>query len=198
MDKKDTIPIISLAILLIITIYTGINPAGRLPWLLESGIVWIFALILVFTYKKIRFSNYVYVLLLIFLILPILGGFYSFDQVPYGELLDFSGNGTNHYDRFVHVMFGLLVTPFLFELIKKTTAIKKGVWLYLLPIALVLAGGAIYELTEWSSALVLAPDTVETWVGTKGDQWDSQKDMLLGAIGSIVSTAIIIFTRKKL
>lgn len=196
MDKKDIVPLICLVTLSILTIFTSFNPESKIPWLLEAGAVWIFALFFILSYRKIRFPNYIYVLVTLFMFLPIIGGYYSFDLVPYGEILDFSGNGINHFDRLVHFIFGLFLTPFIFILLQKTSNLKVF-WLYLIPFMLIMACGAIYEVIEWSSALVLSPDSVSTWVGMKGDMWDTQKDMLLNGFGSLISTTILLLLRKR-
>ena len=194
--NKKAVPAICLAFLAIITIITGINPSSRIPWVLEAVLVWLFVVFIYFLQKKYAIPNHIYVLTTIFLVFPLIGGYYSFDNVPYGELLDFTGKGINQFDRLIHFLYGLLLAPFAYFYIKETSGVTNKYWLFALPILVLLAGGAIYEILEWSSGLVLAPDAVSAWVGIKNDAFDPHKDMLLGIIGSVIAM-VIIFLKKK-
>jgi putative membrane protein len=94
--------------------------------------------------------------------------------------------GRNHYDRVIHFAYGLLVTVPVVELLREFSP-PRGVWRYLLPVLFILANSAIYELIEWGAAVVFGGDLGTAYLGTQGDEWDSQKDMACALIGALLS-----------
>jgi putative membrane protein len=160
---------------------------------------------LIATYRRLRLSNFSYALIFAFMCLHVIGAHYTYSNVP---LEDWSatvarwfgvqnfdvqaafGLTRNHYDRFVHLMFGLLLTYPLRELIVHIARLRGG-WSYTLPLAIMLSFSTAYELIEWGIAMVFAPDVGQAYLGTQGDEWDPQKDMALAALGSTVTSLII-------
>jgi putative membrane protein len=102
----------------------------------------------------------------------------------------------NHYDRFVHFAFGLLfVYPlaYFFKLRLRIT----GWWPIALAVIAIFAAGATYEIAEWLTALLLAPDWAEAYNGQQGDVWDAQRDMALAALGSIFAATFLAFRTNR-
>ncbi|MCW2350298.1 MULTISPECIES: DUF2238 domain-containing protein [unclassified Sphingobium] len=131
-------------------------------------------------------------LIWLFLLLHTVGGRYIYSYVPYGGWIAgvtgdaaaaLLGSARNGYDRFIHLMFGLLLTPVFAEIGQRHGALRRGT-AWLLAFALVGLASALYEVFEWLLTLMLAGDTADYYNGQQGDMWDPQKDMALAQIGS--------------
>ncbi len=103
--------------------------------------------------------------------------------------------GRNHYDRFVHFSYGLLLMPAAWELIRARMA-PQGLWRWLMPVLFIMSHSVIYEMIEWIAALVFGGDLGVAYLGTQGDVWDAQKDMALAASGAVIGL-LIVMTRTK-
>ena len=169
--------------------WAAINPKYPHDWLLENYLVFIFVPIIILVSRYFRLSNLS--LITIFMSLHVIGSHYTYAEVPFGDdLQQWLGASRNMYDRLVHFSFGLLLAyPFreMFLRIGKT----EGVWGYWLPIELVLAFSAGYEIIEWLVAARVDPAAGLAFLGTQGDIWDAQKDMLLAAVGATLAMGIV-------
>lgn len=141
---------------------------------------------------------------IVFLWLHIIGARWIYSFVPYDEvfellfgttLTDYFGWRRNHYDRLVHVAFGLLGVPVAAECLQRGGGLRPC-WASALAFATVLAAGSLYEIMEWQIAMQLSPATAESYNGQQGDRWDPQKDMALAALGAACSASI--FARRPL
>ena len=169
---------------------TAINPLHPRDWLLENLLVFIGVGTLVATYRWFQFSNFSYFMFTVFLSMHLVGAHYTYSDTPFGFWLqDWLGWERNHYDRIVHFSFGLLLAFPLREELMRLPLVKRS-WSYLLAVAMVLALSALYEVIEGVAALLVAPDLGMAFLGTQGDQWDSQKDTFLAFIGSIVAMVL--------
>lgn len=136
-------------------------------------------------------------LLWLFLLLHTLGGRYIYSNVPYDgwaaavtgrTLSDLTGLARNGYDRLVHFMFGLLVTPVFAGIARRHGGMgRRGAWL--MGFALVGLVSALYEIFEWLLTIVAAGETADYYNGQQGDIWDPQKDMALAQTGSALAWA---------
>ena len=95
------------------------------------------------------------------------------------------------YDRIVHFAFGLLITYPIWQAFKKSLHLEKGFLLYYIPMDIVLASSAIYEILEWGSARIVSPETGTAFLGAQGDIWDAQKDMFLAGIGAVLAMTFL-------
>lgn len=178
----------------------AVAPRYREDWLLENLLVFGALPWLVHKWRVAPFSNRAYVALFVFFSLHAVGAHYTYSLVPYdawwqaltGTPLDGSGAGgsRNHYDRMVHFAYGLLVTPAATELIDRAAA-PRGLWRGLLPWSYICSHSVVYELVEWSAALVFGGDLGVAYLGTQGDVWDAQKDMALAASGAALSLLLL-------
>jgi putative membrane protein len=128
-------------------------------------------------------------------VLHAVGAHYTYSEVPYDRwaeaLTGHSLNGAlglqrNHYDRLVHFSYGLLVTPAAIEVLDAYSP-QRGVWRWLLPFSFMLSHSVAYELIEWAAAEGFGGQLGQAYLGTQGDDWDAQKDMLLAAIGAAIA-----------
>jgi putative membrane protein len=166
---------------------TAINPLYPRDWLLENLLVFIFTALLALSYRKFTFSNLSYTLFVIFISLHLGGAHYTYSETPFGFWMqDLFGFSRNHYDRLVHFSFGLLLAyPFREILLRKAKVITT--WSYFVAIVGILGFSALYEVLEGIAAFTASPELGTAYLGTQGDQWDSQKDTFMAFAGSIIA-----------
>jgi len=95
----------------------------------------------------------------------------------------------NHYDRLVHLAYGLLIFPPIREMFMLHAKVR-GFWSYFLPLDFIMSTSAIYELLEWASAIAFGGDVGAAFLGTQGDEWDAQRDMGPAGLGSVIAIVI--------
>jgi putative membrane protein len=175
----------------------AIAPAYRQDWLLENLLVFVALPLLAWSGRRLRLSNRAYTLLFAFFLLHALGAHYTYSQVPYdrwaealtGRSIDEAlGLQRNHYDRLVHLAYGLLATPAAVEVLD-ARAPQRGLWRWLVPFSFILSHSVAYELIEWAAAAVFGGELGQAYLGTQGDGWDAQKDMALAALGAAIAVA---------
>jgi len=167
----------------------AINPVMRDVWWAENlPVIGIF-LLLVLTYQIFRFSNLAYSLMAIWMVLHTIGGHYTFANVPFDFVTDFFGFERNHFDRLGHYSIGLYAYPIAELLTRKQLA--KPVVVYLFSLFAIMALAAGYEIIEWWYAVWAGGDAGIEFLGSQGDIWDSQTDMLADTLGAL--TALTIF-----
>jgi putative membrane protein len=173
----------------------AIAPLYRQDWLLENLLVLIAIPLLIGTYRGLRLSNTAYTLLWIFFVLHEIGAHYTYSEVPYDRwfaaitgsgLNEMVGTSRNHFDRFVHFLYGLLVTPAAVQLLD-ARAPQKGMWRWLVPLLFMVSHSTIYEMVEWAAAAGFGGDLGQAYLGTQGDVWDSQKDSAMAAAGALIA-----------
>ena len=194
-----------LGIFLLIFVGLAIHPATRTDWLLENVITVVALAWLIWSYRRLPLSNLACGLLFAFGVLHEIGAHYQYSDVPYeqwfstisgGHSLDaMLGFERNQYDRLVHFMYGLLITPVAAEVIAARVRLR-GFWLFLLPVTFMMSHAMIYELIEWFAASVFADDVGQAYLGTQGDVWDAQKDMFMATIGSLIAQPLWMWRRS--
>jgi len=168
------------------------RPYDRADWLLENMIAVVFVAVLFLTRNRFPFSRISYAMIFVFLCLHTIGAHHTYSRVPAGEFVGgFFGWERNHYDRFVHFMYGLLLAYPIREIFLRV-ADARGFWGYFLPLDVTLSTSLAYELVEWGAATVFGGELGMAYLGTQGDQWDAHKDMSLAAIGAIVAMLITV------
>jgi putative membrane protein len=177
----------------------AIAPLFRQDWLLENLLVLVAVPLFVLTRHRLRFSNFAYTCLFVFFSLHELGAHYTYSLVPYdawfqalsGHSLDaMLGFQRNQYDRLIHFLYGLLITPAAVELFAHYGRYPRS-WAALFPLLFVASHSVIYELVEWAAAVVFGGDLGQAYLGTQGDIWDAQKDMALAFLGAVVMIAAL-------
>jgi putative membrane protein len=195
--KKDGIKIIHLLLLLVVIavfIWSAIKPASYLTWMLEVSPAVVGLIIVIATYNKFRFTTLSYVIISILAISMFIGGHYVYSKVPlFDWIKEVCNLERNHYDRFGHLLKGLFVIV-LREILLRKTPLTKGPWLFTIVISMSLAIAALYEIIEWlASKIAKGGKAIKDFLGTQGDIWDTQWDMLCCLVGSIV--ALLIFSK---
>jgi putative membrane protein len=170
-------------------LWAAVNPNDRGDWVLENLLVWVTLLVLGIGAFRFRFSVGSYWLVTVFLLLHIYGSHYTYAETPLGfRISDWFGWQRNQYDRIVHFAFGLLTTLPFMEYIHHRTGLR-GRWLSLFGICVILGWSAFYETMEMVAAVIVHPELGTAFLGTQGDQWDSQKDSALAFLGSLAAIA---------
>ncbi|UTO18149.1 DUF2238 domain-containing protein [Acinetobacter sp. Z1] len=180
-------------ILVILLVISGIQPFDRITWWLEVTPVLIVLPLLFATYKAFPLTAILYVLIFSHAIVLIVGGAYSYARVPLGfEIAQWFSLDRNPYDKLGHFMQGFVPTMVAREILIRNHILAKGKMLSFIVICILLAISASYELIEWVAALSLGQGA-EEFLGTQGDEWDTQSDMFFALIGSI--TALLLLSR---
>ena len=179
----------------------GIAPHYRQDWLLENLLVLVAVPFLLWLHRTQPLSDSSYACLFAFGLLHEVGAHYTYSAVPYEQWLqvlsgvslqDAFGLGRNHYDRLMHLLYGLLVTPAAMELLQARTS-PRGGWRWLLPVAFMGLHSVVYELVEWGAALAFGGELGAAYLGTQGDIWDAQQDMALALLGSVVAVTAVLW-----
>lgn len=179
------------AILAILLVISGIQPFDRTTWWLEVTPVLIVIPLLFVTYKTFPLTHLLYVLIFCHAIVLIVGGAYSYARVPFGfEIAQWFGLDRNPYDKIGHFMQGFVPAIVAREILIRNHILAKGKMLSFIVICIVLAISATYELIEWAAALLLGQGA-EEFLGTQGDEWDTQSDMFFALIGSIMALLLL-------
>ncbi|MEQ3339252.1 DUF2238 domain-containing protein [Clostridium butyricum] len=199
MKSNKKFHLILLAMLLSILIWSVIEPKDLFIWFLEVLPVILGVAVLICIYPKYRFSNFIYVLITIESIILIVGGHYTYAEMPiFNWIRDTFDLSRNYYDRLGHFMQGFIPAMIAREIIIRNKVINKKKYLSFIVICICLAISASYELIEFVVAK-LTGNAADAFLGTQGDVWDTQWDMLMALIGSV--TSLSLFSRyhyKKL
>ena len=176
-------------------IILAIYPLDRGDWLLENLLIFISVAVLATTYRRFRFSNASYALILIFLVFHTIGAHYTYAKVPIGFWMkDWLHLSRNHYDRIIHFSFGLLLLYPTRELLIRS-AHANARWATWLAVAALCALSSFFEILEGIIAQIVRPDLGAAYLGTQGDIWDAQKDMGAAFVGALIVALLLSFRR---
>jgi putative membrane protein len=170
-----------------VLVWSGIEPHDRFTWFLEVAPVLIGVPVLIYLGPTLRFTPLVYSLLWIHAVILMVGGKYTYAEVPFGFWLqDVFGFARNHYDRIGHFAQGFVPAMLAREVFIRRSPLRGSRWLPFVVVCFCLAFSALYELIEFWTALA-AGEGAEAFLGTQGDVWDTQWDMQMALIGAIVA-----------
>lgn len=174
----------------------AINPIDRATWFVENSTVWIIVGILITLYVRgVRFSAFAYALMSVLIYLHTIGGHYTFALVPFDWITDMFGFERNHYDRIAHFSVGFYAFA-IAEWLYGKQLIKNKFLLFSYPVFAIATIAMSYELVEWVYAVVANPEAGIAYLGSQGDIWDAQKDMLADTLGAVFATGLF-FLRHK-
>ena len=174
-----------------ILIWSAINPKDYFTWFLEVLPALIALVVLAFTYKKFKLTNLLYALILIHCIILMIGGHYTYAQVPAFDFIkELFNHDRNNYDKLGHFAQGFIPAIIAREIIIRKKIISIESYRNFFIICFCLAFSAFYELIEWWVA-ILSKESAEEFLGTQGYIWDTQSDMAWALIGSIIALLIL-------
>ena len=178
-------------------IWSAIRPKYPHDWLLENILVLAFVPIIILVGRYLKLSKLSFTLITVFMILHLAGSHYTYAEVPFGFTLQaWLGASRNMYDRLVHFSFGLLLAYPMREMFMRVARVK-GFWSFYLRLDVTLAFSAVYELIEWAVAARVDPAAGLAFLGSQGDVWDAQKDMLLAGLGACLAMLVIALLNWK-
>lgn len=172
-------------------IWSAIFPHDYFTWFLEVFPVLLVLPILCFSYSKFPLTNLVYGLITLHAIILMVGGHYTYAEMPvFNWLRDYYGWDRNYYDRLGHVAQGFVPAIVAREVLLRNSVFPCGKWLFFIVVSISLAISAFYEFLEWWVALASGSDAV-AFLATQGDVWDTQWDMFLAFCGAIVAQLLM-------
>lgn len=184
-------PLALLAATIVLLAVSAYEPYDRATWWMEVAPVVVAIPILLATYRRFPLTRLVYTLIFIHACILILGGHYTYARVPVGFWVqDLFGFSRNHYDRLGHLAQGFIPALIAREVLLRRTPLVRGGWLFFIVCCICLAISAGYEFVEWWAALVGGAGATE-FLGTQGDVWDTQWDMLMALIGAIAAQVLL-------
>ena len=171
--------------------WSGILPKERATWWLEVFPALIALPVLVATYARFRLTDLVYALIALHACVLFVGGHYTYAEVPLGDWArDAFGLARNDYDRLGHFMQGFVPAMVAREVVIRLAVVRGKAWTFVIVSAICLSISASYELFEWGTAL-LAGSGAASFLGTQGDPWDTQADMLMALIGALSAQLLL-------
>jgi putative membrane protein len=181
-----------LAIFFPVLIWSFVFPKDQFIWFLEVLPVFIALFIMAVTYKKFPLTPLLYTLILIHMIILMVGGHYTYAEVPLFEWIkEVFDQSRNNYDKVGHFAQGFIPAILAREiLIRKHIVEGTKIWLNYIILSIILAFSAFYELIEWWVALAVGEDA-EAFLGTQGYIWDTQSDMGYALFGGVVALLLL-------
>jgi putative membrane protein len=187
------------AIFALLWLVLAIRPHDRADWALENALTVAFVALLALSHRRLRLSRISYTTMFLFLSLHTVGAHHTYSEVPYDawargltgySLNELFGWQRNHFDRFVHLSYGFLLSYPLREVLLRVARVR-GVWGYYLPLAITMSTSADYELIEWGAATLFGGELGAAYLGSQGDVWDAQKDMVLAGLGALLAMTVV-------
>ncbi|HET7434851.1 MAG TPA: DUF2238 domain-containing protein [Thermoanaerobaculia bacterium] len=180
-----------LAIFLAVLLWSAWRPHDYFTWFLEVFPALIGVVVLLATHRSFRLTPLLYVLLTLHAIILMVGGHYTYAEVPLGFWMERAfGFARNHYDRIGHFAQGFVPAIAAREILIRRDVVRGRWWRYAIVVAFCLAISASYELLEFTVSM-LTGSKGDAFLGTQGDIWDTQKDMALALIGAIVAPLLL-------
>ncbi|MDF1819631.1 MAG: DUF2238 domain-containing protein [Immundisolibacteraceae bacterium] len=180
-----------LAVFTAVLVWSGWHPHDYYTWGLEVLPAVVALGVLALTRRRFSLTPLAYQLILVHCVALMVGGHYTYAEVPIGEWFQSAfGWQRNNYDKFGHLLQGLVPALVAREVLVRLSVVRSGRWLDLFVISLALAISAFYELIEWWVAL-LSDQAAESFLGTQGYVWDTQSDMAMALLGALMTILLL-------
>ena len=168
-------------------VISGIHPKDYFTWFLEVFPALLAFAVLAWTYRRFRFTDMVYLLILVECYILFIGGHYTYAEVPlFNWIRDYLGETRNNYDKLAHFTQGFIPAMLVRELLLRFQVIARKSWLPFVVVCICVTISVLYEFFEWFMA-VATGEAAEAFLGTQGYEWDTQSDMLMAMIGATVA-----------
>jgi putative membrane protein len=169
---------------------SGIGPKERVTWLLEVFPVLVGVPLLVLTRRRFPLTPLAYRLLALHAVVLMVGGHWTYADVPLGEWLKDWTGGRNDYDKLGHFAQGFVPAILAREVLLRCTPLRRGRWLSVLVVSVCLAFSALYEMLEWWAAVV-GGSGADAFLGTQGYAFDTQSDMFCALVGAVAALLLL-------
>jgi putative membrane protein len=164
---------------------SAINCHDYFTWILEVFPAIIGFFVLLFTFKRFTFSYLTYVFILAHCYILFIGGHYTYAKMPlFDWIKDVFHQSRNSYDKLGHFFQGFVPAMITRELFIRSQVFKKEGWIPFLTVCVCCTISMLYEFLEWFVS-VSSGSSGDSFLGTQGDIWDTQSDMLSAMIGAI-------------
>ncbi len=184
-------------IFMMVLLWSAWQPHDYPTWWLEVAPALVALLLMIFTRKRFPLTPLLYTLILVHAIILMVGGHYTYAEVPAGDWWrDLTGGSRNNYDKLGHLAQGFVPAMVARELLLRFQVVARKSWLGFLVVCICLAISAFYELIEWWVAL-LSSEAAESFLGTQGYIWDTQSDMLWALIGALAALLMLSRTQDR-
>jgi putative membrane protein len=171
--------------------WSGIDPKDRFTWLLEVAPALIAFGLIVATRRRFPLTPLALWLVLAHSVILMVGGHYTYAEVPlFDRLAEIMGGTRNNYDKVGHFAQGFIPAIICREILVRLNVVSGRRWLAFLVVCICLAASAVYELFEWWTA-VLSEEAAEAFLGTQGYAWDTQSDMFFALTGAVLALLLL-------
>jgi len=176
-----------LAMFMVVLTWSAISPFDYFIWWLEVFPALIGLLLIISTYRRFTFTTFAYTAILMHCIILMVGGHYSYAEMPLFDWLQQQFDlARNYYDRVGHLAQGFFPAIVAREILLRLSPLEPGKWLFFIITCICLAISAFYEFIEWWVAIATGT-AADAFLATQGDVWDTQWDMFLALIGSVIA-----------
>ena len=183
--------ILWLAIFFAVLLWSAIRPHDYFTWFMEVLPALVAVVVLGASYARFRFSSLAYWLILVHAVILMVGGHYTYAEVPlFDWVRDLFHQGRNNYDKVGHFAQGFVPAIIARELLLRKSPLRPGAWLSCITVSICLAMSALYELFEWAVAEATG-EAAEAFLGTQGYQWDTQSDMAFALLGAVLVVVLL-------
>lgn len=180
-----------ISVFAVVLVWSGIEPKDTTTWMLEVAPAIVGAAILLATRKRFPLTRLVYALILIHCVILMVGGHYTYAEVPVGDWFrDLFDPPRNNYDKLGHLAQGFIPAMIAREVVIRFDVFNSVAWRNFFIVCFCLAVSAFYELIEWWVALI-SGEAADAFLGTQGYVWDTQSDMFLALIGAVLALALL-------
>ncbi len=180
----------------IASVLSGIAPASRAVWLTEMFWAWGLVAILLVTFWRFRFSGVAYACFFVWCILQIIGAHWTFEHVPMRWLTEPLGLARNPYDRIAHFVVGWFAFP-LAELYWRKRWARSVAASAFFAVMTTVAMAGVWEIVEWLYAVIDGGEAGAAFLGSQGDEWDAQKDILCDTLGALCSAGLFMLLGRN-
>lgn len=176
--------------------WSAFEPYGRGIWCVEAATAVAAYAVFAFFAANFKFSRTAYAIFCLWVAMQIVGAHYSFELVPFDWITNAIGASRNHYDRLAHFAVGLnayAVAEYLYG--RGIVNSMKSAAVF--GVVAIMALANLWELIEWGCAEIDGGEVGAAFLGSQGDVWDAQKDMLADTLGALVGATLFAAAGKK-
>ncbi|MBK6575438.1 MAG: DUF2238 domain-containing protein [Sandaracinaceae bacterium] len=177
-----------LAIFGSVLVWSGIAPKDQFTWFLEVLPALIGVVLILATRARFPLTPLLYVLVLVHCVILMVGGHYTYAEVPFFD--DLFGSTRNNYDKLGHFVQGFVPAILAREILLRRAVVNGRTWMNVVTVSLCLAFSAFYELIEWGVAEA-SGESAEAFLGTQGYAWDTQSDMMWALVGALLALVLL-------
>lgn len=180
-----------LGVFLIVLVWSAWGPHDYVTWWLEVSPAMAALIVLAVTRRRFPLTTLAYLLILLHAIILMVGGHYTYAEVPLGDWVrDWMGGTRNNYDKLGHLAQGFVPAIVAREILIRIDVVRLRTWLPYIVTAICLAISALYELLEWWVA-IFSEEAADSFLGAQGYVWDTQSDMFFALVGAVAALVLL-------